>query len=304
MSPGRQTLDVGGVPVRVSHLDKVLYPATGTTKAELIDYVVRVAPALLHQLADRPVTRIRFPDGVGGQPFFEKNVPRGAPPWLRHRSLPAAPGNDDEGTVLDLPFLDDLAGLVWATNAGALELHTPQWSVSRRGAVRGADRLVVDLDPGPGAGLDECALVAHLVADRLAADGLTGTVPVTSGSKGMQVYVPLPRRRPPTEVRQYARDLAHELARAHPTLVVAVMRKELRRGKVLLDWSQNHPAKTTITPYSLRGRAEPRVAAPRWWDEVGPGLAQLAPPDVARRLAERGDPFTDGAGEPGTDEAG
>lgn len=304
MSADRQTLDVGGVAVRVSHLDKVLYPATGTTKAEVIDYVVRVAPALLRQLADRPVTRIRFPDGVAGQPFFEKNVPRGAPPWLRHRSLPAAPGNDDEGTVLDLPFLDDLPGLVWATNGGALELHTPQWSVSRRGTVRGADRLVVDLDPGPGAGLDECALVAHLVAERLANDGLTGTVPVTSGSKGMQVYAPLPRRRPATQVRQYARDLAHELARAHPALVVAVMRKDLRGGKVLIDWSQNHPAKTTITPYSLRGRAEPRVAAPRWWDEIGPGLHQLTPTAVARRLAERGDPFTDGAGEPGTDEAG
>ncbi|UJP39010.1 non-homologous end-joining DNA ligase [Cellulomonas palmilytica] len=298
MTPERQTFDVGGTQVRVSHLDKVLYPSTGTTKAELIDYVVRVAPALLRQLEDRPVTRIRFPDGVDGQPFFEKNVPRGAPDWLRHRVLPAAPGNDDEGTELDLPFLDDLAGLVWATNAGALELHTPQWSVTRGGKVRGADRLVVDLDPGTGAGLAECVQVAHLVARRLAKDGLTTTVPVTSGSKGMQLYAPLPRRRPAVEVRQYARDLAHELAREHPQLVVAVMRKDLRGGKVLLDWSQNHPAKTTITPYSLRGRHEPRVAAPRWWDEVGPGLAQLSPTDVARRLAERGDPFEDGAGRP------
>jgi len=302
MSPEQQTFDVGGVKVKVTHLDKVLYPSTGTTKAELIDYVVRVAPALLRQLEDRPVTRIRFPDGVDGQPFFEKNVPRGAPPWLRHRVLPAAPGNDDEGTELDLPFLDDLAGLVWATNAGALELHTPQWSVPRRGGrVRGADRLVVDLDPGTGAGLAECTVVAHVVARRLAKDGLTATVPVTSGSKGMQLYAPLPRRRPAVEVRQYARDLAHELAREHPQLVVAVMRKDLRGGKVLLDWSQNHPAKTTITPYSLRGRHEPRVAAPRWWDEVGPGLEQLAPQDVVRRLDERGDPFVDGAGSPGDD---
>ncbi|MCR6647447.1 MAG: non-homologous end-joining DNA ligase [Cellulomonas sp.] len=304
MSPEKQTVDVGGVAVRVSHLDKVLYPSTGTTKAELIDYVVRVAPALLRQLQDRPVTRIRFPDGVDGQPFFEKNVPRGAPAWLRHRVLPAAPGNDDEGTELDLPFLDDLAGLVWATNAGALELHTPQWSVSRRGVVRGADRLVVDLDPGTGAGLAECALVAHLVARRLAADGLRQTVPVTSGSKGMQLYAPLPRRRPAVEVRQYARDLAHALAQEHPRLVVAVMRKDVRAGKVLLDWSQNHPAKTTITPYSLRGRHEPRVAAPRWWEEIGPDLEHLSPDDVARRLDERGDPFTDGAGDPAADLAG
>ncbi|MBT0995106.1 non-homologous end-joining DNA ligase [Cellulomonas sp. DKR-3] len=298
MTPERQVLDVGGVPVRVSHLDKVLYPAAGTTKAELIDYVVRVAPALLNQLKDRPVTRIRFPDGVGGSPFFEKNVPRGAPDWLRHRRLPAAPGNDegDEGTVLDLPFLDDLAGLVWATNAGALELHTPQWSVTSAGKVRGADRLVVDLDPGPGAGLDECAQVAHLVAERLAADGLERTVPVTSGSKGMQLYAPLPRRRPAADTRRYARDLAQALAAAHPKLVVAVMRKDLRGGKVLLDWSQNHPAKTTITPYSLRGREQPRVAAPRWWEEIGPGLEQLGPRDVVRRLDERGDPFAETAG--------
>ena len=298
MTPERQTFDVGGTQVRVSHLDKVLYPSTGTTKAELIDYVVRVAPALLRQLEDRPVTRIRFPDGVDGQPFFEKNVPRGAPSWLRHRVLPAAPGNDDEGTELDLPFLDDLAGLVWATNAGALELHTPQWSVTRGGKVRGADRLVVDLDPGEGAGLDECTQVAHLVAQRLAKDGLTTTVPVTSGSKGMQLYAPLPRRRPAVQVRQYARDLAHELAREHPQLVVAVMRKDLRGGKVLLDWSQNHPAKTTITPYSLRGRHEPRVAPPPWWDEVVPGLTHLATTDLPPRLAERGDPFVDGAGRP------
>lgn len=298
MSPDRQVLDVGGVPVRVSHLDKVLYPATGTTKAELIDYVVRVSPVLLAQLHERPVTRIRFPSGVGGTPFFEKNVPKGAPDWLRHRELPAAPGNDegDEGTTLDLPFLDDLPGLVWATNAGALELHTPQWTVSRRGAVRGADRLVVDLDPGVGAGLDECVGVAHLVRDRLAQDGLTRTVPVTSGSKGMQLYAPLPRRRPAAQVRLYARDLAQQLAAAHPGLVVAVIRKDVRAGKVLLDWSQNHPAKTTITPYSLRGRAEPRVAAPRWWEEIEPGLRQLTPDEVVQRLDARGDPFDDQAG--------
>ncbi|AEI12200.1 non-homologous end-joining DNA ligase [Cellulomonas gilvus] len=298
MSPDRQVLDVGGVPVRVSHLDKVLYPATGTTKAELIDYVVRVSPVLLAQLHERPVTRIRFPSGVDGTPFFEKNVPKGAPDWLRHRELPAAPGNDegDEGTTLDLPFLDDLPGLVWATNAGALELHTPQWTVSRRGAVRGADRLVVDLDPGVGAGLDECVAVAHLVRDRLAQDGLTRTVPVTSGSKGMQLYAPLPRRRPAAQVRLYARDLAQQLAAAHPGLVVAVIRKDVRAGKVLLDWSQNHPAKTTITPYSLRGRAEPRVAAPRWWEEIEPGLRQLTPDEVVQRLDTRGDPFDDQAG--------
>ena len=299
MSPERQVLEVDGRPVRVGHLDKVLYPGSGTTKAEVIDYVVRVSGALLRQLRDRPVTRVRWPDGTGSAPFFEKNVPRGAPAWLRHQRLPAAPsgagaGDDDEGTVLDLPFLDDLAGLVWAANAAALELHTPQWTVGPRGGVRPPDRLVVDLDPGPGAGLDACARVAHLVAERLTADGLAQTVPVTSGSKGMQLYAPLPRPRSAQEVREYARTLAQDLARAHPDLVVAVQRKDLRTGRVLIDWSQNHPAKTTITPYSLRGRDRPTVAAPRSWDEIGPGLAQLEAADVIARLEDDGDPFAEG----------
>ncbi|GIG39375.1 non-homologous end-joining DNA ligase [Cellulomonas phragmiteti] len=291
MSDERRTVDVGGRPVRLTHLDKVLYPSTGTTKAEVMDYLVRVEPAILRQLRDRPVTRVRWPDGVGGEKFFEKNTPRGAPSWLRHLQLPASPGSDDPGTVLDLPFLDDLAGLVWAANAGALELHTPQWTVGPRGGLRGADRLVVDLDPGPGAGLDECARVAHLVADRLRDQGLTRTVPVTSGSQGLQLYVPLPRPRPPATVREDARTLALALADEHPGLVVAVQRKEARRGKVLLDWSQNHPAKTTITPWSLRGRDRPTVAAPRDWDEIGPGLQQLTADEAAARLARDGDPF-------------
>ena len=291
MSPTHQTLDIDGRKVRVGNLEKVLYPQTGTTKADVIDYVVHVGPVLLAQLKDRPVTRIRWPDGVAGGTFFEKNVPRGAPDWLRHRVVRAAPGAEDEGAELDLPFIDDLAGLVWAANAGALELHTPQWTVGPRGAVRDPDRLVVDLDPGPPAGLEACARVAHLVADRLRADGLTQTVPVTSGSKGLQLYAPLPGRRPVLEVREYARTVAADLAKAHPQLVVATQRKELRAGKVLIDWSQNHPAKTTITPYSLRGRELPRVAAPRWWDEIGPGLEQLPPDEVLRRLAEHGDPF-------------
>ncbi len=289
--PERRTVDVGGRPVRLTHLEKVMYPATGTTKAEVMDYLVTVETAILRQLRDRPVTRIRWPDGVAGERFFEKNTPRGAPTWLRHQRLPASPGTDDEGTTLDLPFLDDLAGLMWAANSGALELHTPQWTVGPRGGLRDADRLVVDLDPGPGAGLDECARVAHLVADRLRADGLEHTVPVTSGSKGLQLYAPLPRPRAATAVREDARRLAHELAAEHPRLVVAQQRKDLRGGKVLLDWSQNHPAKTTITPWSLRGRDRPTVACPRDWDEIGDGLVQVDAAEAAARLASDGDPF-------------
>ncbi|QTE31473.1 non-homologous end-joining DNA ligase [Pengzhenrongella sicca] len=266
-----------------------MYPAVGMTKAEVIDYYARVADAILPQLKDRPVTRIRFPDGVAGQQFFEKNVPAGAPDWVRRQRLAASPGAEDEGTMLTLPFLDDLPSLVWSANQGALELHTPQWRVGPRGGLRNPDRLVIDLDPGAPAALHDCARVAHLVADRLRADGLE-PVPVTSGSKGLQLYAPLRGRRTVLEVRQYARDLAHELAAEHPRQIVALMTKNLRGGKVLLDWSQNHPAKTTITPYSLRGRDRPTVAAPRTWAELDDDeLRQLTPDEVLDRLADIGD---------------
>ncbi len=286
-SSGAQWVEVDGRRVRLTNLDRVLYP-DGMTKAEVIAYYTAVAPALLRQLRNRPVTRVRWPEGVGGERFFEKNVPAGAPDWLRHRRLSASPGTDDEGTVVDFPFLDDLPGLVWSANQSALELHTPQWRVLPDGAVANPDRLVIDLDPGPPAGLDECAVVARLVADRLAQDGLVTTVPVTSGSKGMQLYAPLDGSLTAMQVRDYARNVAEELA-ARDALVLSTMKRALRPGKVLLDWSQNHPAKTTVTPYSLRGRERPAVAAPRSWDEVGPGMAHLAPDDVVRRLASDGD---------------
>jgi bifunctional non-homologous end joining protein LigD len=288
-----QWVDVEGRRVRLTSLDRVLYP-TGMTKAEVIAYYTAVAPALLRQLADRPVTRIRWPEGVGGERFFEKNLPSGAPEWVRHQRLPASPGgaegddgDDDEGTIVDFPFLDDLPSLVWAANGSALELHTPQWRV-RDGRPQNPDRLVVDLDPGPPAGLDECARVARLVADRLAEDGLTTTYPVTSGSKGMQLYAPLDGSLTAMQVRDYARNVAEELA-ARDAGILATQKRALRPGKVLIDWSQNHPAKTTITPYSLRGREQPAVAAPRSWDEVGPGMRQLSPDEVVRRLEDDGD---------------
>ena len=280
-------LTVGRVTMR--HPEKTMYPESGTTKGELVEYAKVAQTALLAQLRGRPVTRVRLPDGVGGERFFEKNVPRGAPAWLRHRRLPAAPRGPDEGKDVDLPFLDDLEGLVWALNLGALELHTPQWRVGPRGGIRHPDRLVVDLDPGPPAGLPECAAVALLVAERLRADGLE-PVPVTSGSKGIQLYAPLDGRSAVMRVHAYARELARSLAADHPEEVLATSSREERTGRVFIDWSQNHPAKTTIPPYTLRARELPTVAAPRTWEEIsGPGLRQLELHEVMARLESEGD---------------
>jgi bifunctional non-homologous end joining protein LigD len=275
-------VDVGGRPVRLTSLDKVIYPRTGTTKAEVLDYVARVSAALLPHVRDRPVTRIRWPHGVEGPSFFEKNAPAGRPSWVRTLDVPASDG------AITFPFADDVATLVWMANLSALELHVPQWTVGRRGAVRPPDRLVIDLDPGPPAGLAECAQVAALVAERLADDGLE-PLPVTSGSKGLQLYAAVSGRQDAAVLREYARTLAEGLARDHRALVVSRMTKALRPGKVLLDWSQNTAAKTTIAPYSLRGRERPTVAAPRSWDEMGPDLAQLTAAEVLARLDADGD---------------
>jgi bifunctional non-homologous end joining protein LigD len=186
--------------------------------------------------------------------------------------------------------VEDLPTLVWMANLAALELHVPQWTVGPRGGVHPPDRLVVDLDPGPPAGLAECATVAGIVRARLAEHGLAA-VPVTSGSKGLQLYVRLSGEQSVTVVNDYAHDLAESLAAEHPDLILAKMAKVLRPGKVLIDWSQNNPAKTTICPYSLRGRAQPWVAAPRSWDELeAPAeLHQLGYSEVLARIDQHGD---------------
>ena len=280
-----QLVDVGGRRMRLTSLDKVLYPSTGTTKAEVIDYLVRVSAPLLAQLADRPVTRIRWPHGVGHpQQFFEKNAPPGVPRWLRTAAVPVSDGH------ITFPLLDDVPSLVWAGNLSALELHTPQWRVGSRGVPRHPDRLVIDLDPGPGTGLAECSALAVRVAERLGDDGME-CFPVTSGGKGLQLYAPVSGRQDADVVREYAHRLADSLARTRPREVTSTMTKALRRGKVLLDWSQNHAAKTTITPYSLRGRELPTVAAPRTWGELGDDLRQLRFDEVLERLERDGDPL-------------
>jgi bifunctional non-homologous end joining protein LigD len=283
--PERVTVDVDGRRMRLSSLEKVMYPRAGTTKAQVIDYYARVASVMLPHLRDRAVTRVRFPHGVGDMRFFEKNIPAGCPEWIRRA------GRDPV-----FPLIDDLPGLTYFANLNSLELHVHQWryaGAGRDAVALGPDRLVIDLDPGPGTGLPECARVALIVRERLGRIGLD-TVPVTSGSKGMQLYAVLPGEHTSDEIRDTVQQLAQELTKAHPSLVVWKMAKELRPGKVFLDWSQNVAAKTTVCPYSLRGLDAPTVAAPRSWTEVEDGaeggpFLQLGMDEVLGRVAADGD---------------
>lgn len=280
-------VEVAGRRLRLTSLDKVMYPATETTKGEVLSYYAQVAPVLLPHVADRPVTRVRWPHGVEDQMFFEKNLPSGAPSWLPRVAV------DD----VTYPLVADLADLTYLVNLNSLEVHVPQWTVED-GERQNPDRLVVDLDPGKPAGLHECAQVALLVRDRLATLGLE-MYPVTSGSKGMQLYAALGGDLTSDQVRDLAMQLAQELTKKHPGLVLWKMTKSLRPGKVFLDWSQNVAAKTTISPYSLRGRELPCVAAPRTWDEVEQGardpeaLRQLMWDEVLERLERDGDLLAD-----------
>ncbi len=265
--PVKVTVEVAGRRLAVSNLDKVLFPATETTKGEVLAYYARIAPVLLPHLARRPVTRIRFPEGVEGLSFFEKNLPSGAPAWLPRVTVRTT------SDALTYPLVTGLDALTYLVNLASLELHVPQWQVDADGMPLPPDRLVVDLDPGPGAGLRECSQVALLVRERLERIGLT-PVPVTSGSKGMQVYAALPGSHSSEDMSALTQAMAQELTAAHPELVVWRMTKSLRPGKVFLDWSQNAAAKTTISPYSLRAKVAPFVATPRRWTEVQEGAAR------------------------------
>ncbi|HEX5088893.1 MAG TPA: non-homologous end-joining DNA ligase [Nocardioides sp.] len=291
-------VDVEGRTLKISNLGKVLYPRTGTTKGEVLSYYATIAPVLLPHLEDRAVTRIRWPHGVEDMSFFEKNIPGGTPSWVRTVTVPTTgsrTASKEEGT-LTFPIVDDLATLTWMVNLAALELHVHQWTVGRNGRPRGADRLVIDLDPGEPAGLHECCTVALLVADALEERGLVAK-PVTSGSKGLHLYADLATRMPSEESTALAKEVAEELEKQHPKLVTATMTKARRAGKVFLDWSQNSGSKTTISPYSLRGKERPYVATPLGWDEVEEGaedpdaLEQLRYEQVLERVEEYGDLF-------------
>lgn len=269
MEATKVTVEVQGRRLVLSNLAKVLYPPgdgfDGLSKAEVVDYYTRIAPVLLPHVAGRPATFTRWPDGVDGKAFFEKNAPVHTPDWVRRVRLPA-PGSTMGRATIDYVLVEDLPTLVWAANLAALELHVPQWRVDADGAVLDPDLLVLDLDPGPPATVVECCRVALLLRDLLAADGLVA-YPKTSGSKGMQLLVPL-EPTPDSRTSAYAKWLAATLARDHPDLVVAQMSKQVRPGKVFIDWSQNNAAKTTVAAYSLRARPLPTVSTPVQWDEV------------------------------------
>ena len=264
----------------------------------MLNYYASIAPVLLPHLKDRAVTRIRWPHGVNDMSFFEKNIPGGTPSWVHTVKVPTTgsrTASKEDGT-LTFPIVDDLATLTWLVNLAALELHVHQWTVGRNGKPRGADRLVIDLDPGEPAGLHECCGVALLVSDALEERGLTAK-PVTSGSKGLHLYADLPKRMPSQESTALAKEVAEALEKAHPKLVTATMTKARRSGKVFLDWSQNSGSKTTISPYSLRGKEKPYVATPLGWDEVEAGaedpdaIEQLRFDQVLERVEEYGDLF-------------
>ncbi|WP_324651252.1 ATP-dependent DNA ligase [Georgenia sp. H159] len=285
-------VQVDGHRLRLTNLDKVLYPATGTTKADVLDYYARIAPVMLPHCAGRPATRKRWPNGVGtadapGEVFFQKNLGSGAPDWVERVDI------EHSDHVNTYPIVNEAATLAWFAQVAALEVHVPQWRVGSDGRRRPPDRLVLDLDPGEGAGMAECVEVARLARDILQGMGLE-PVPVTSGSKGVHLYAPLRGTASSEEVSEVARELARSLEADHPDLVVSNMKKELRRGKVLVDWSQNNKNKTTIAPYSLRGREHPMVAAPRTWRELlHPNVRHLDHREVLERVERRGDPMAD-----------
>ncbi|WP_448618682.1 non-homologous end-joining DNA ligase [Geodermatophilus sp. URMC 65] len=291
----RQLVRVDGRQLHVSNLEKVLFPEVSFTKAQVIDYYVRIAPVLLPHLSGRPVTFTRWPDGVEGQAFFEKNSARHAPDWVRKVTVPS-PGSSRGRETLEMVVLETVADLAWAANLAALELHVPQWQVGSRLQPTLPDLLVLDLDPGPDAGILECCEVADRLRQRLVDDGLDPVVK-TSGSKGVQVYAPI-RVTDREHPSRYARALAQELSAETPDRVVWRMEKVLRPGKVLIDWSQNNPAKTTVAPYSLRARPDAPVSTPIGWDEVeavldgaDPGSLRFRTEDVLARVEDYGDLF-------------
>jgi len=282
----RVSVDVEGHELSLSNLDKVMYPATGFTKGHVIDYYTRVAPALLPHLRDRPLTLKRYPNGVDGGHFYEKQCPSHRPDWVRSEPVELS------SKTIQFCICDDLPTLVWLANLADLELHP---SLSKVPDVERPTIMAFDLDPGPGTGLAECCEVALLLRDALGRLGLE-CFAKTSGSKGVQVYVPLNTGGVDYDhgTKRLSNALARHLESQHPKLIVSSQRKELRKNRVLIDWSQNDEHKTTVGVYSLRARERPTVSTPLAWDEVeagDPDALVFEADDVIARVEEHGDLF-------------
>jgi bifunctional non-homologous end joining protein LigD len=283
---------VGDRELTISSLDKVMFPETGFTKGQLIDYYVSVAAVMLPHIEDRPLTMKRFPDGVAKKFFYEKHSPAHAPDWVRTVDVPSSEGTVEYSVVCDLPTL------VWAANLATIEFHVPLWRVGRRRTLPGPpDFIVFDLDPGEGTTIVECCQIALFIEELTKERGLETRVK-TSGSKGLQVYAALGGRPSWEKSRADALAMAESVEASHPDLVVSNMRKALRRHKVLIDWSQNHSAKTTVGAYSVRGLSRPTVSTPVTWKEVraclksgDPSTLVFTTSDVVSRVAKSGDLF-------------
>jgi bifunctional non-homologous end joining protein LigD len=290
MPANEQVVEVDGRSLKLSNLNKVLYPDVGFTKGQVIDYYVRIAPVLLPHLHERPLTMKRYPNGVGGMFFYEKNCPKHRPEWVKTAKV-WSEGND---RWMDYCLIEDLATLVWAANLADLELHT---SLSLGKEILRPTFIVFDLDPGPPANMVQCCQVGIMVRELFAQLGLQSFVK-TSGSKGLQLYIPLNTAVTYDDTKPFAHELARLLERTHPDLVVSDMKKALRTGKVLVDWSQNDDHKTTVCVYSLRAKERPTVSTPVEWKEVesclkkgDPNLLAFDSEQVLARVKQRGDLF-------------
>lgn len=283
-------VEIQGRQLQLSNLDKVLYPEAGFTKGQVIDYYVRVAPALLPHLHNRPLTMKRYPNGVSGQFFYEKNCPSHRPDWVQTASV----WSEGNNRYMKYCLVQDLPTLVWAANLADIEMHT---SLSLGEKILQPTMLVFDLDPGPPANIVQCCQVGLWVREIFEHFGLQ-CFAKTSGSKGLQVYVPLNTPTTYEQTKPVAHALAWHLEREHPELVVSDMKKTLRVNKVLVDWSQNDDHKTTICVYSLRAKERPTVSTPVEWQEVQRCLAKKDPKllvfdsdDVLKRVEGKGDLF-------------
>jgi bifunctional non-homologous end joining protein LigD len=288
--PNKAELIVEDRKIPVSNLDKVLYPKVGFTKGQVIDYYIRVAPVLLPHLKDRPLTMKRYPNGVGGEFFYEKNCPSHRPKWVQTAKV----WSEGNQRTMHYCLANDLPTLVWAANLADLELHT---SLSRKDKIERPTMMVFDLDPGPPADIVQCCQVGIWLRDLLAKMKLKSFAK-TSGSKGLQVCVPLNTPVTYDDTKGLSRSLAQQLESEHPDLVTSNMSKAVRKGKVFVDWSQNDEHKTTICVYSLRAREEPTVSTPVKWSEVEnclkkkrSELLRFRSDQVLARVEELGDLF-------------